>query len=246
MRPAHHVEWGRVAYRDAFERQKTHWAAVKDGTEEDTIFTLEHEPVITLGRRAKLEQLHLSRESLAERGVDVVETDRGGELTYHGPGQMVAYPILNLNQWRLSIDWYLRTLEEILIAVLGEYGLTGERIQGLTGVWVQGAKVAAIGIAIKQWITYHGVALNIAPNMDHWQSIVPCGIPDKPVTSLEGLLGHAPPSQEVQQHFERHFADRFETTLSEQQLAGVGLQPDLGVNLHVNVWVVGELSRTCC
>jgi lipoyl(octanoyl) transferase len=145
-------------------------------------------------------------------GIDVEDVDRGGDVTYHGPGQLVAYPILNLRKWKCSVSWYLRTLEEVLITTLAEFDLNGERNPGFTGVWVNGAKVAAVGVGIRDWVTYHGISLNVDPNMDHWSLIVPCGIPDKPVTSLRMLCGGAPPSvHEVADVFEDRFRRVFET-----------------------------------
>jgi lipoate-protein ligase B len=193
VRPARHVEWGRVAYRDAFERQKAHWAAVKDGTAEDTIFTLEHEPVITLGRRATLEQLHSSRESLAARGVDVVETDRGGELTYHGPGQLVVYPILHIKERGIHVGDLVRGLAGAVSAVIErEFGVVSQYDGDRPGLWVDGAKIAAVGMRISRGVSMHGTALNVTTNLDAFSLFVPCGLPEASTTSLSAL-GHEPP-----------------------------------------------------
>ena len=142
-------------------------------------------------------------------GVAVCETDRGGDVIYHGPGQLVAYPVLDLKSWKPSIQWYLRALEEILIRQLALYGVEGGREKGLTGVWVGGAKVAAIGIAIHRWTTCHGIALNVNPDLSRFGLIVPCGIADRPVTSLHKLLGHAPPIEQVADDFDRTFRGYF-------------------------------------
>jgi lipoyl(octanoyl) transferase len=139
-----------------------------------------------------------------------VPVDRGGDVTYHGPGQLVAYPILDLKHWNPSVGWYLRALEQVVIDLVGEYGLVGERLEGFTGVWVGGAKVAAIGVGVHQWVTLHGLALNVNPDMRHWACIIPCGIADKPVISLAELLGSAPPMPEVMDRFEGHFRRVFE------------------------------------
>jgi lipoate-protein ligase B len=193
-------------------RQREQCAAVAKGEAENTVFLLEHAPVITLGREADRAHLLLGQEALTAQGVSVVETDRGGDVTYHGPGQLVAYPILDLRQWRQSVGWYLRRLEQVLIDQLRDYGLQGERVEGLTGVWVADAKVAAVGIGLRNWVTFHGIALNVTTNMDHFGFIVPCGIQDKPVTSLEVLLGKRCPTLEVAtddfvRHFERVFSE---------------------------------------
>lgn len=198
-----------VPYREGYEAQIARRNLVETGKAGEALYLLEHTPVFTLGRKADEAHLLKSRDALANMGIDVLEADRGGDVTYHGPGQLVAYPILDLRRRRQSIPWYLRKLEEVIIGFLAEYGLEGGRIEGYTGVWVEGAKVAAIGIGIHNWVTFHGVAINIDPDMSHFQLIVPCGIPDKPVTSLKLLLGEAPPMTSVFERFERHFVDAF-------------------------------------
>ena len=188
-----------IARRDAIAR----------GEAGNALFLVEHTSVVTLGREWKEDHLLRSRDELAAAGVDVIEVDRGGDVTYHGPGQLVAYPLLNLHDWRPSVGWYLRTLEQVLIDVCATYGLQGERLEGLTGVWVHGAKVAAVGVGLRRWVTCHGIALNIAPNMAHFGYIIPCGISDKPVTSLTQLLGKTPPFEEVRERFVVAFRERF-------------------------------------
>jgi lipoate-protein ligase B len=200
---------GRVPYREALEMQRKRRLAVEKGRGPNALLVLEHPPVITLGRGAREENLLGTRQDLDGLGIEVCETDRGGDVAYHGPGQLVAYPILDLSLWNPSIRWYLRSLETVLIRQLNLYGLKGERKEGFTGVWVGEAKVAAIGIAVHNWVTYHGVALNVNPDMAHFKLIVPCGIADKPVTSLEQLLGYAPGMDTVMNDFERTFMDYF-------------------------------------
>ncbi len=155
----------------------------------DLLLLVEHEPVITLGRGTKLENLRFSPAELERRGVAVYEVERGGDVTYHGPGQLVGYPILNLSDHREDLHWYLRQLEAALIAGLGELGLTAERNPGLTGVWTGGRKIASIGIHVRQWVTFHGFALNVANDLTPFDLIVPCGIPGVTMTSVEGELG---------------------------------------------------------
>ena len=197
-------------YASMLERQLARHKAVAAGEAPNTLYLLEHHPVVTLGREAHRENLLLGRAGYQAEGIEVIETSRGGDVTYHGPGQLVAYPILNLNEWKLSVGWYLRTLESVLIDLLADYGLHGERIAGLTGVWVGGAKVAAIGVGLRRWTTFHGVALNVAPHMAHFKTIVPCGIADKPVTSLAMLRPSPPDLLECADRFERHFRRHFE------------------------------------
>ena len=200
---------GPVPHTRAWELQKARRALVEEGAAPDTVFLLEHAPVITLGRKADPAHVTADPARLAELGIEVVATDRGGDVTYHGPGQLVAYPILNLIRRTQSVGWYLRTLEQVLIDLLDTYGLRGERLEGFTGVWVNGAKVAAIGVGIHQWVTFHGIALNVNPDPRHWACIIPCGIADKPVTSLAALLRQAPPMNEVMDRFEDTFRRRF-------------------------------------
>ena len=140
---------------------------------------------------------------------DLLGADRGGDVTYHGPGQLVAYPILRLTEWRCSISWYLRTLEQVLIDLLAEYGIHAWREEGHTGVWTARGKVAAIGVGVHSWTTFHGIALNVSTNMDHFNLIVPCGIADRPVASLHLLLDSPPSMDEVRDRFARQFLAHF-------------------------------------
>ena len=200
---------GLTKYEAALALQKERRAAVEEGRAENTLLLVEHAAVFTLGRNFHPENLLLGEEALAARDIAVSQADRGGDVTYHGPGQLVAYPILNLTQWKPSIRWYLRSLEQVLINQLRAYGLEAGREEGLTGVWVGGAKVAAIGIGLHNWVTYHGIALNVDPDMDLFRLIVPCGIFEKPVASLRQLLGTPPTMQQAIADFERAFLDYF-------------------------------------
>jgi lipoate-protein ligase B len=198
-----------LPYQEMFKRQQERRAAVAAGEAPNTLYLLQHRPVISLGRAAQPRHVLLEREALLARGIDWVECDRGGDVTYHGPGQLVGYPILDLGQWQRSVGWYLRSLETVVIRFLKGYGLHGERVTGYTGVWVDGAKVAAIGIGVHQWVSFHGVAINIDPDMTHFSLIVPCGIADKPVTSMQWLLGETPPMEEAMGRFEKAFREIF-------------------------------------
>ena len=173
---------GLVPYPDALDWQRSLLKErVNNPNLNDVLILLEHPPVYTLGQGASLEFLKFD---LDKSNWDVYRVERGGEVTYHCPGALVAYPILNLQHYRKDLHWYLRQLEEVLIQVLAVYGLKGERYPGLTGVWLQGIKVAAIGIKVSRWITMHGFALNVCPDLTGFERIVPCGISDKPVGSL--------------------------------------------------------------
>ncbi len=196
---------GYVPYADAYARQLERRAAVERGEAGAALFVLEHAPVLTLGRNTRREHLLCPAEQLEGLGIGLHEADRGGDVTYHGPGQLTAYPILNLSEWRLSIRWYLRTLEQVIIDTLAAYGLEGERLEGFTGVWVGGAKVAQVGVGVHNWVTFHGVAINADPDMAHFATIVPCGIADKPVASMAQLLGEAPDMGVFRKAFVEHF-----------------------------------------
>jgi lipoyl(octanoyl) transferase len=158
---------------------------IKDASLDDVLLLLEHPPVYTLGQGASLEFLKFNPSEVA---LEVHRVERGGEVTYHCPGQLVGYPILNLRHYQQDLHWYLRQLEEVLIRLLASYGLKGDRVAGMTGVWLEGRKVAAIGIKVSRWITMHGFALNVCPDLTGFQQIVPCGIANKPVGSLAQFI----------------------------------------------------------
>ena len=191
------VDLGLVPYGEALALQERCHAARKSGAIPDTLLLLEHPPVITMGRTAKKENLLVDGPTLAAKGVELYEAARGGDITYHGPGQLVGYPIFDLEGHRKDVHWYLRSVEESLIRALAEFGLEGGRVSGRTGVWVGDEKVAAIGVGVRRWVTWHGFALNVSTDLDAFSLIVPCGIRDKGVTSLERLLGREVPAAEV-------------------------------------------------
>jgi len=198
-----------IPYLEMLELQYKKREAVQRGEAPNTLYLMEHPPTITLGRNTKPEHLLRTSAEYATLGIKVINVDRGGDVTYHGPGQLVAYPILNLNDFRPSINWYIRTLEQCLIDLLSVYNLNAERMPGHTGVWINGAKIAAIGVGIRNWITYHGIALNVSPNLSHFTHIIPCGIADKPVTSLDQLLDSPPNMEEMQASFILQFKKYF-------------------------------------
>jgi lipoyl(octanoyl) transferase len=204
-RPAADVRrLGLVAYDEALELQRSLVEERRAGRIGDTLLLLEHPPVITLGSRTRFGPNHViaSAEELAAAGITVVETGRGGDVTYHGHGQVVGYPIYDLRPDRCDVHEYVRDLEEVIIRALETFGVEGRRVEGLTGVWVgpegREEKVAAIGIRISRWITSHGFAFNVGTDLRHFRLIVPCGIADRGVTSLERLLGRPVPLAEVE------------------------------------------------
>ena len=196
---------GRLPYQTAHDLQERLVSDRKAGDAPDTLLLLEHPHVITLGRSANRANILASASD-----VDIFETGRGGDVTYHGPGQLVGYPIINLAPDRCDIRRYVRDLEEVLIRVAGDYGISAERIPGLTGVWAGSEKLAAIGVRISRWVTMHGFALNVSTDLGFFDLIVPCGISDHGVTSLEKLLGRKVAMEEVADATATHFGVVFE------------------------------------
>jgi lipoyl(octanoyl) transferase len=203
---------GRVPYADALALQRSLVEERRAGRIPDTLLFVEHPPVLTLGVRGDGGRSHIlaTDEALAARGIEVHETGRGGDITYHGPGQLVGYPIIDLNPDRRDVHRYVRDLETVLIRTAADYGVAAGRIEGLTGVWVGNEKLAAIGVRIARWITSHGFALNVSTDLDHFKLIVPCGISDRGVTSLERLLGRRIDMAEVEIRVSEHFSKVFD------------------------------------
>ncbi|GAB4163936.1 MAG: lipoyl(octanoyl) transferase LipB [Planctomycetota bacterium] len=190
-----------IALKDALRREKPG---------DDYLILVEHEPVVTLGRGWQGGNLILPEEKYSELGIDIHHVSRGGDVTYHGPGQLVAYPIFDLNRHGRDLHRFLHNIEETAIHVLASYGLSAGRKEGLTGAWVDNAKVCAIGVAVSSWISYHGLAFNIDPIMQHFGLIIPCGITSYPVSSLSALLGYTPDFREVEDRFVRAFVEVFD------------------------------------
>jgi lipoyl(octanoyl) transferase len=180
---------------------------------DDQLLLLEHPPVITLGRGGKLDHLLASPQILQAHGVRFFETTRGGDITYHGPGQIVGYPILHLGEGKRDVRKYVTNLEEVLIRTVAEYGITAARIEGRRGIWVGNDKIAAIGVRIARWVTSHGWALNVNTNLEHFRLITPCGLHGTGVTSIERQLGRAVPLEEVREILAAKFAEIFEREL---------------------------------
>lgn len=228
-------DWGQMGYQEAWDRQESLFAEIvarktanrRDGTDFPTdnymIFT-EHPHVYTLGKSGKEENLLLNDEGLAEKHATYHHINRGGDITYHGPGQIVGYPILDLDNFFTDIHLYLRTLEEAIILTLGDYGLKGERYPGFTGVWLDPAdpvmarKICAMGVRASRWVTMHGFALNVNTDLSYFGNIVPCGINDKGVTSLEKELGTPLDMVEVKSKILHHLTSLFEMELIKDPL----------------------------
>ena len=214
---------GQIGYQAGLDLQAALVEDRRAGRIGDTLLLLEHPPVITLGVRTRHGAKHIiaSDEELSRQGVAVHETGRGGDVTYHGPGQLVGYPIFDLKPDRCDVHRYVRDLEQALILALREFDIEGGRVKGLSGVWVgdpgRERKIAAIGVRISRWITSHGFALNVATDLRHFQLIVPCGIADKPVTSIEAELGRSVPMSQI----ENAVVGGFEAVFGQKQLTAL-------------------------
>lgn len=203
---------GLITYAAAWKQQRQLLTErIQDNSLPDVLMLLEHPPVYTLGQGASLEFLKFDPTQV---DFELHRVERGGEVTYHCPGQLVGYPILNLRYYQQDLHWYLRQLEEVLIQLLAVYGLIGDRVSGMTGVWLEGRKVAAIGIKVSRWITMHGFALNICPDLTGFERIVPCGIKGKPVGSLAQFLPNITIEQ-VRLDLATVFAEVFQVDLDE-------------------------------
>jgi lipoyl(octanoyl) transferase len=202
-----------VEYQTAYELQKRLWQQKRDGREDDILLLLEHPPTITCGKSGKLENLLVDRDELAEKGVSLFFTDRGGDITYHGPGQLVAYPIVDLGRYDKDIHRYIYMLQEVIIRTLSGYDILARRDERYVGVWCGNEKIAAIGVAVHRWVSMHGIALNVNTNLEHFRIINPCGITDKGVTSLGRVLNREIPVPEVAHRFASHFSTVFTTNI---------------------------------
>ena len=230
------VDLGLAEYGAAWELQRRVAAARKAGAISDVLLLCEHPHVITLGRSGKISNLRASDQVLRQRGVSFFETNRGGDITYHGPGQLVGYPILNLGEIRRDVGWYVRSLEEAMIRATAEFGVASKRVPGCTGVWVDARaadgkeveevkeakeckdeeKLAAIGVHLSRWITSHGFAYNVSTDLRYFDLIVPCGIAGKRATSLEQLLGRRVEMKEASARIAAHLAEIFGLALRVQ------------------------------
>ena len=196
MRKCELRDLGRVGYAEAFELQRRLVERRKSGEIPDQLLVLEHPHVVTMGRNGSLANVLASPEVMARAGIEFHQTDRGGDVTYHGPGQVIGYPIFDLREWKRDVVAYVRAIEQAIIDALGEFGIAARREQGATGVWTDGGKIAAIGVHISRWVTSHGLALNVTTDLSYFRYIVPCGL-TKPVTSMRELGCQAPRGEVV-------------------------------------------------
>lgn len=216
-----YYDLGLIDYQEAWDLQKSIMKKKYTESFNDILLLLEHPHTYTLGKTAEKKNLISSGQYLEENKISVYEIDRGGDITYHGPGQIVGYPIINLAGWKKDTHKYLRALEEVIILTCREYGITGIRDPRYTGVWVEDRKIAAIGIKVSRWITMHGFAFNINTDLNYFNGIVPCGITDKSVTSLKKELGFELNLNDVKRILLKNFAEVFSYTEVEK---GISLQ----------------------
>ncbi len=203
---------GLINYKEAWDLQKQVFELRSSGKVSDILFLLEHPHTYTLGKTADKKNLVSSESYLSENSISVYEIDRGGDITYHGPGQIVGYPIISLTDWKQDTHKYLRAIEEVIIKTCTHYGISGSRVQKYTGVWINDRKIAAIGIKVSRWITMHGFAFNINTDLDLFTGIIPCGIADKEVTSLSKETGREININEVKEIITKNFMEVFEYT----------------------------------
>jgi lipoyl(octanoyl) transferase len=213
MRNCSWRDLGRMDYAEAFDLQRSLVDQRKRGEIPDQFLFVEHPHTITLGRNGHMENLLAHDDVLRRAGVAFHPTDRGGDITYHGPGQIVGYPIIDLREWKRDVVAYVRSIEQVTIDALADFGISAGRLQGITGVWVDGAKIAAIGVHISRWITSHGFALNVTTDLSYFQYIVPCGLA-KPVTSM-AALGNIARREYVIERLVFHFGRVFDCEMAE-------------------------------
>ena len=223
MRPRCHVQdLGMIEYGTAFDLQKQTVREMLEGKRENTLYLLEHPPVYTIGRAGGEHNVLIDAEQRGRLGITLFDVDRGGDVTYHGPGQLVGYPILHLEPWKNDVRQYVRLLEEVAIRLLAGYGITAGRKEGMSGAWVGAEKVCAIGVKVNRdnerqgYITSHGFAFNVQPDLSHFGYIVPCGITEYGVTSLSKLLGHPVEMDEVKRLWTQHFQEVFDVEFVQE------------------------------
>lgn len=204
------VTQGITPYSEALELQRRLAAArIAGEVAQDVLLLLEHDPVVTLGRSSKEKHVVASKDFLASRGIEVFEVERGGDVTFHGPGQLVGYPIIDLKRHKQDLHWYLRQLEQAIISTLGVFGVAAEPNPGYTGVWTKGRKIASIGVHARDWVTWHGFALNVSTDLSFFDVIIPCGIPGVVMTSLERETGADTSVEDVAAEFGEQFSKLF-------------------------------------
>jgi len=233
------VRTGRIDYLVAWELQKQLVQARASGAVADMLLLVEHPPTYTTGRGGDDRNALFDEETLRRLGAVFYHSDRGGDITFHGPGQLVAYPIIDLKGWNRDVHAYCRSLEAVIISTLADFGISGGRIQGATGVWVGSEKIAAIGVRVSRWVTSHGFALNVEPDLSYFRHIIPCGIRDKGITSMARLLETSVDREAVTRSVVQHFAQEFRrdpTEVTPPELISLAGIRDEEVAGQVNIW----------
>jgi len=213
-------ELGTTAYGEVHRLQQRLQAQRREGAGGDTLLLTEHRPVFTLGRSHPVASLRVEEATVRQWGIDIVQAERGGDITYHGPGQLVAYGIVDLKAWGMGVLDYVQGLEDTAIGVLADWGVRGTRSEAGRGVWVEERKIASVGLNVRRWVTMHGIALNIDPDMSHWELINPCGMNDLEMTSMATEVGKQVSFDEVRDAFSFHFGRVFECDLKPAQVPG--------------------------
>jgi len=213
------IDLGAMNYHDAWNLQKQLFQEVTEKRNTNYLLLTEHPPVITLGKNSQENNIVTNQDILESKNIDVVEIDRGGDVTFHGPGQIVGYPILNLENFNKDVHWYLRSIEEVIIQTLEHFGVLTGRMEGLTGVWVNNQKICAIGIKVTRWVTMHGFALNVSTQLDYFNHIIPCGISDKSVTSMKEVRKQNFLMEDVKQKICESFKTIFDVDIEKREYA---------------------------
>ncbi len=222
---------GLIEYGDAYHLQRKLFRERLDGQITDTLLLLEHTPTITIGKSGKLENVLVSPEQLAEEGISLFFADRGGDVTYHGPGQLVAYPIIDLRKRGRDVHQYVHDLEEVIIRTLNDFGIESCRDVTHAGVWVNGEEMAAIGLSVRRWISMHGFAINVNPELHHFSLINPCGFPNRKATSIANLVSQDVPMEAVIERLLAHFSEVFDACmeLESDMLVGAAYEREASV-----------------
>ncbi|MEO8538158.1 MAG: lipoyl(octanoyl) transferase LipB [bacterium] len=213
---------GTTSYEEVHRLQQRLQSQRREGHGSDTLLLTEHRPVFTLGRSHPRPDLRVEETTVRQYGIDIVQTERGGDITYHGPGQLVAYGIVDLRGWNVGVLDYVRGLEDVVIGVLADWGIRGIRSEVGRGVWIEDRKIASLGLNVRRWVTMHGIALNIDPDMGHWELINACGMRDAEITSMANEAGKQVPYQEVLEAFVFHFGRVFEAEMRNVEVPGRG------------------------
>lgn len=203
-------DWSLIPFREAWSRQEEYVREIQKGNRPSTLILCEHPPVLTIGREGGEHNVKVSREFLYAMNVETIPINRGGDITAHNPGQLIGYPLFHLSQFKEDLHWFLREIEEIIIQMLEEYGIESGRVEGKTGVWIEGErKICAIGLHCSRWVTSHGFALNVNNDLSLFDMIIPCGIPDKSVTSISKELGKSIDMDELKEKCRNRFFSKF-------------------------------------